>query len=290
MALSPQQFLKDLRVEIESHPAVNHLFLNRIATTPFSKQDYRVFAENHIPLVCLFTSYLEILLVRAPSSMEKLWLAKVLVDEYGERSDGDDHATCYARYLEAAGGNTQDVWTRPVPRAALRFIEAHHQICRTEPFLVGLGAVGPGHEWAIPKMFEAIIPGLQRAGFTDEEIEYFHMHTEQDQDHGAWLEEALAECAKSTADCDMIRRGALASMDARYEFWTGVQDAVIRYRQPRATRPDAKLPRTTLHEVLLTWWDGRNWARSLESRLAQRKDSSLPTITEVMEATRRYIS
>ena len=34
-------------------PAVNHLFLNRLATSPFSRQDYRVFGENHYPLVCV---------------------------------------------------------------------------------------------------------------------------------------------------------------------------------------------------------------------------------------------
>ena len=41
-----RSFLADLRAEIAHHPAVNHLFLNRLATSPFSRQDYRVFAEN----------------------------------------------------------------------------------------------------------------------------------------------------------------------------------------------------------------------------------------------------
>jgi hypothetical protein len=85
-------FLRDLRREIEAHPGTNHVFLNRIATSPFSREDYRVFGENHYPLVCVFTSYLERLLCRAPSSETKMWLAKVLVDEYGEGSNGEDHA------------------------------------------------------------------------------------------------------------------------------------------------------------------------------------------------------
>ena len=60
-------FMKRLRAEIEAHPAVNHLFLNRCATSPFAREDYRVFGENHFPLVCVFTSYLERLLVTACS-------------------------------------------------------------------------------------------------------------------------------------------------------------------------------------------------------------------------------
>ena len=86
--MTPKAFIQDLQREIATHPAVNHLFLNRLATAPFSRQDFRVFAENHFPLVCVFTSYLEALLVRAPDSGAKLWLAKVLIDEYGEGSHG----------------------------------------------------------------------------------------------------------------------------------------------------------------------------------------------------------
>jgi len=126
-------FLADLREEIATHPAVNHLFLNRLATSPFSRQDYRVFAENHYPLVCVFTHYLERLLVRAPDSEAKLWLAKVLVDEYGEGSEGKDHSTMYARFLSAAGGDPARVRSARVPPPAHRFIAAHRQIVSERP-------------------------------------------------------------------------------------------------------------------------------------------------------------
>ena len=80
-------FMKELRREIEAHPGVNHLFLNRCATSPFAREDYRVFGENHFPLVCVFTSYLERLLVRAPTSDAKLWLAKVILTRSRGQSD-----------------------------------------------------------------------------------------------------------------------------------------------------------------------------------------------------------
>ena len=156
-------FLADLRRDIEAHPGVNHLFLARCATSPFARQDYRVFGENHYALVCVFTSYLERLLVRAPSSDAKLWLAKVLVDEYGEGSEGHDHATLYGDFLAACGSDLHRTPDAKVPEPAYRFIREHRRIVTEEPFLVGLGAVGPGHEWAIPKMFHAVIPGLRRA-------------------------------------------------------------------------------------------------------------------------------
>lgn len=280
-------FLRSLREEIESHPGVNHLFLARCATSPFAKEDYRIFAENHFPLVCVFTSYLERLLVRAPSSDAKLWLAKVLVDEYGEGSEGDDHATLYGKFLQASGGDPTARTRMRTPAAAYEFITEHRRIVGSEPFLVGLGAVGPGHEWAIPAMFAAVIPGLRRAGFSDEEIHYFTLHVEQDKDHGSWLEEALAKYGDTEEARMQIRRGAVLSLDARFRFWTGVQRAIVRYRQPRALRADGEKPRSAPAEVLLTAWDGMRLTRALSARYDDLRERLRPTLAQLVEMGRR---
>jgi len=280
-----KKFLADLREEIETHPAVNHLFLNRLATSPFSRQDYRVFAENHYPLVCVFTHYLERLLVRAPDSEAKLWLAKVLVDEYGEGSEGKDHSTMYARYLQAAGGDPERVRSQRVPPPAHAFIATHRQIVSERPFLEGLGAVGPGHEWAIPKMFDAVIPGLRRAGFDENEIAYFTLHVDQDGDHGAWLEEALTNYATTAEAQAQIRRGTLASLQARYDFWEGVQRQVVLYRQPRSVRQDGATPRPLAREILLTAWDAVPGSHALGQRWTRWRSRSRPTLLEVLEQT-----
>jgi pyrroloquinoline quinone (PQQ) biosynthesis protein C len=275
MTQTPRDFLDALRGDIERHPAVNHLFLNRLATSPMSREDYRVFAEQHYPLVCAFTSYLEVLLLGAPDGDARLWLARVLVDEYGEGSDGKDHATLYVRFLEAAGGDAARATLASVPAAAARFIATHQRLVRQSPFLVGLGAIGPGHEWAIPKMFHAIIPGLRRAGFAEEAIGYFTLHVEQDDDHGRWLEQALLRYTHSSAAQEQVRKGALASLDARLRFWSDVQRAVVRYRQPHVSRQDGPVPRALAHELALTAWDGsrigRLWARATATRAERQR-------------------
>ncbi len=281
-----REFLTDLRAEIAAHPGVNHLLLNRLATAPFSREDYRVFAENHIPLVSIFTTYLEILLLRAPDSEARLWLAKVLVDEYGEGSDGHDHAEMYGRYLRACGGDPARQKAASVPKPAREFILTHSRVVREEPFLVGLGAIGPGHEWAIPKMFDAIVPGLRRAGFTEAEIDYFTLHCEQDGDHGAWLEEALATYAHTREAQEQIRRGALLSLDARRRFWDGVQQAIVRWRQPRSIRLDGARPRTIVGEVLSSAWDSSRVARGLERRVLALRERGQPTLTELLTQAR----
>jgi len=230
--MDARTFLKELRHEIESHTAVNHPLLARVAQVPFTKEDYKVFGLQHYALVGCFTTYLELLLLNAPSSEAKCWIAKVLVDEYGERSDGKDHAELYLEYLKASGAEEGEELRTPIHNDVADFILEHMRLCKKEPFLVGLGAVGPGHEWSIPKMFPLIVKGLRRAKFDEEDIFYFTAHMEQDEDHGAWLEEALAIYCDNPKAQEEVRRGALMSLAARQRFWSAVQDKIVRWRQP----------------------------------------------------------
>ncbi len=277
----PAGWLVELEREVESHPAVNHLLLARLATGPYTDGDYRVFGLQHYALVGFFTKYMELLLVRAPSSAEKLWLAKVLVNEYGEGSDGLDHTALYAKYLLDAGADEGELETTPLCAEVWNFVGEHLRICREEPFLVGLGALGPGHEWAIPKMFGHVIPGLRRAGLSEEAILYFTLHTEQDIDHGAWMTEVLAELVTTEEGRAEVRRGALLSLEARYRFWTGVERQIVARRQPvsiEAVRrglhgPQRESPRVdspgdlrALRRAIDAFFRGKPWPVRMEGR------------------------
>ena len=224
--MEAREFLKQLRVEVENHAGVGHSLLGRMTIDPKARPDFRIMSEQHYPLVTFFTKYLELLLLKAPDSEGKTWLAKVLVDEYGEGSRGLDHAALYKNYMHAAGVPKDGERCVKLHPAVAEFILDHMRLVTEEPFLVGLGAVGPGHEWAIPKMFELVIQGLRRAGFAEGEIEYFNLHVEQDKDHGAWLEEALARYAATPEAQEEIRRGALASLAARERLWWGIADKI----------------------------------------------------------------
>ncbi|MEE9146535.1 MAG: iron-containing redox enzyme family protein [Candidatus Tectomicrobia bacterium] len=221
---SARAFLKELREAIKSHPGVGHSLLGRMLMDPRTTHDFKVLASQHYPLVANFTAYMELLLLRAPTSEAKCWIAKVLVDEYGGRSEGADHPKAYRTFMHAAGIEPGTEGDFPLHPAVVDFITEHYRICTEEPFLVGLGAVGPGHEWSIPTMFEHVLIGLHKAGFHEEAIAYWTMHLDQDEDHGAWLEEALVEYCDTAVAREHIRCGATLSLNARETFWWGVMD------------------------------------------------------------------
>ncbi len=234
--MDARAFLADLHAEVAANAGVGHSLLGRMDIDPRAREDFKIFSGQHYPLVGTFTRYLELLLLSAPSSSAKVWLAKVLVDEYGERSEGADHAEHYRVFMRACGWRADEIEDIPLHPAVTGFVAEHLRLCTEEPFLVGLGAVGPGHEWAIPTMFEHILKGLRPAGFAEDEIGYFTLHTAQDVDHAAWLEEALARFAGTAEAQNQIRRGCRASLAARERLWWGIADKI------NASRLRARLP------------------------------------------------
>jgi pyrroloquinoline quinone (PQQ) biosynthesis protein C len=238
MSVSAKAFLAALHEEVAHHAGIGHSLLGRMEIDPKQRDDFKIFSGQHYPLVGTFTRYLELLLLCAPSSEAKIWLAKVLVDEYGERSSGQDHAAHYRVFMHACGWRDEELTTIALHPAVTGFIVEHLRLCTESPFLVGLGAVGPGHEWAIPVMFENILRGLRQAGFGPTEIEYFTLHTLQDVDHAAWLEEALERFATTPEAQAQVRAGCLQSLAARERLWWGIADKInagrMRARMPWA--------------------------------------------------------
>src|SRR4051812_10868493 len=163
--------LSALRGEIERHPAVNHIFLHRCATSPFAREDYRVFGEQHFPLACFFETCLSRVLRRAEGRDARERLSPLV-----EASRAENDRALYERFLRAAKSAVPGEATVEVHRPAYRFIKEIQRIAAKEPLLVALGATAPIAAWAAPRMFASILPGLRRAGFSEEEIRYFARH------------------------------------------------------------------------------------------------------------------
>jgi len=225
-AVRAHDWMTALQREVESSRTANHPLLARAAAGAFTREQYARFGAQHQSLVGVFTRYLELMLLATDDSSQKLWLAKVLVDEYGEGSEGHDHAELYARFLGTVGVAREAQLDAPLVPEAWRHVGAHLALCREQPFLAQLGAFGPAHEWAIPTMFGHLIRGLASAGVGADERAYFDLHTEQDQDHGAWMAEAMAQLANDEAARDLVRAGARFSLALRGELWDAIERVV----------------------------------------------------------------
>ncbi len=153
---------------------------------------------------------------------------RVFDDEFGQHTIFRSHPALYRNCLKALG-LSDDAWGRvkSLPEV-VQYIEAHLQLTRDADFLIGLGAVGPAHEFAIPTMFEYIIPGLQNnSALTDEDVEYFSMHIIEDKEHAVVFNKLIVRHVETEAGQSRLREGAMRSLAYRKKFWDGLEQAVF---------------------------------------------------------------
>jgi pyrroloquinoline-quinone synthase len=227
--VTPDAFARERWAEVERHPAVAHPVLRRFAEGGLVPWQIWGDASQPYQLICFFTAYLEASAGRMPDPEVRRLLRDILEGrvQVFERS----HPALYRRFLRAVGFE-EGAWDRvPVLPATRAFIGTHLDMT-VRSWLEALGAVGPGHEWAIPHMFPYPVQGMERS-VTIPPVgwKYFRLHIDLDVEHGLALETAPAR-ATTDAGQEELRRGACRSPDARAAFWERPDRAGV----PRSAR------------------------------------------------------
>jgi len=231
-------FIAGLEGEILTHGAVRHPFLQRFASEPLSLAQIRTFGLQHYQLVRIFTTYMTNLLPKIPDQDASALFRSVFDDEFGAVSGRDasvgqatifrSHVHLYRDFLAALGVREEE-WgrVRPLPETDA-YIKAHLALTRDEDFRIGLGAVGPGHEFSIPTMFQSLVAGIRNnTALTEEQICYFTLHIEEDVEHAEVFNALIARHAETEEGRVLIRDGAMRSLKWRTLFWDGLKRAVF---------------------------------------------------------------
>lgn len=240
--IDASEFVRQIQRQVKEHPAVNHPFLEKVTTTPMSRAAWAAFAAQLHPHVHFFIPYMEHLLFSTFDMNAKLLTAKVLLDEYGEFSGAVSHPELFRRFVVAAGGEGADhaLFSTPLDPATIDMVETHVRLCRDEPFLVGIGAIGPAHELAITHMFPKLVEGLRVSGFDEEERRFFSLHVEHDVEHADLLDVAISQMARTEEQQAQVRAGMEASLKARYALWSAMDRRMTAIEEGREPPPTGR--------------------------------------------------
>lgn len=217
-------FPRLLKNEIYSHKAVNHPFLERFSKGNLSEEQIKTFALHYYQHAKMFSHYIANIIPKIPHEWDRMSMVKNLMDEYGNLDPEKTHPALFRKFLKALGLEKKD-WKKfkPIPEVT-NFIDRLTMLTRHEPFLIGLGAVGPGVEWVIPTMFKKIVDGLKNSiSIKDDDMEYWTSHIVLDVEHGDEATKVIMNYLHGKDTEDMVRTGAMKSLEARKILWDGFE-------------------------------------------------------------------
>ena len=225
-------FLENLNRELADHQAVNHPFLSSIGT--LTPEQTKIFASQFYLYVRMFPRLMGAVVYTVPDERARLPLILNLINECGglaymERMDNSHtHPALFRIFTSALGISDVELEaTVPLP-STQQFIEAYEQLYLKSPFLKAMGAVGPGTECAVPKMYVPILEGLKAQNqFTEQDLYFFALHLPIDQEHCDMICDALTPYMESKENQKAVREGALEALESRKVFWDGLQKEIL---------------------------------------------------------------
>ena len=109
-----------------------------------------------------------------------------------------------------------------------------HRLFIEADYLTALGAELAVEVTAAAE-FRYFYPGLLRYDqFSADDLVFFELHLEAEDDHGLWLADAVRKTAQSSADLNRVATGARTAVQAWQSFWEGIYRGVFSELNPPA--------------------------------------------------------
>jgi quercetin dioxygenase-like cupin family protein/pyrroloquinoline quinone (PQQ) biosynthesis protein C len=250
--------LAELRVLRDEHPLWRNQLFQAFQNGSLTKDDLRYIFSQYQYYSRSFTRFISAVMANCDSDLWRARLSANLWEEGGGCEPAQRHAEIFRRFL-------RDELGVPAPEetefAAFtqHFVREYLVACLAGDALTGSAFLSLGTEGIVPRMYQVFVTGLRKAGFRDEQLEFFHLHIACDDDHAETLEQMMLSYAGEPRWFDACKRAMNHALDLRLELFERMVDALQRQRlDPTLARindgaslcPPAATPKDVHHRAI----------------------------------------
>lgn len=195
-------------------------FLTRCRAQTVSRKDLETFLQQHYFYSRNFTRFLGALISNLTHEGDREELAENLFEEMGLGDLGSiPHSRIYRRMIDRMGVDVSGA----IAPGTERFVRTMLEFCRDPDPMVGMGALCLGAEAIVPHFYSQVVRGLLGVGERIEDLEFFTIHIEGDDDHALTMKRIIErEVARDPRNRLTLLRSAEEIISARVEFLESV--------------------------------------------------------------------
>src|SRR5947207_11819010 len=189
-------------------------FMQDFAQGRVPKENLARFAASYCFQVDQFKRFVAQVYANAePRDVRELMLEN-LWEEHGEGDESRDHTALVARFGRALGADIDDVYAVEPIAEGREWIDRILRVCREEEFVVGLAAISFGIEFRTQTM--ALLGQIYRDayGLSEDDLEFFFMHLEADEEHAGRAIELVKKYCTSEELLDRCKAAVVEVLEA----------------------------------------------------------------------------
>lgn len=226
--LGPEEFGQALAAARQSRHGGMHPFSMAWARGELTREQLGQWAMQHFYYVDAVAQQFAALYARLPDLDARLELLDNLIGEEMPGQPGKRHPDLLVKFARACGLRDENIFDAearglilPTTRAMRSWIwELATQRTLAEAFAGIMVAL----EGQLPTLYPMLVEAMRRMGYTDDELEFFHVHIVNDVGHAA----SGLSIASRYANTPELQRKAIAAVRAsaemRYSMLSGIYD------------------------------------------------------------------
>ena len=198
-------------------------FIQDFAQGRVPKENLARFAASYCFQVDQFKRFVAQVYANAePRDVRELMLEN-LWEEHGEGQEGRDHTALVAKFARALGAEIEDIYDVEPIRESRQWVDRILNVCRDEDFVVGLAAISFGIEFRTQTM--AFLGQVYRDayGLTEDDLEFFFMHLEADEEHAGRAIELVRKYCTTEELLERCKAGVREVLDAPAALAEGME-------------------------------------------------------------------
>ncbi|WP_414544270.1 TenA family transcriptional regulator [Nostoc sp. CCY0012] len=213
-----------------NHPLWNHDFLHRCRTGDLLLPDIQILAVQMYKFSKEFNRILAGILSCCPDETTQLVILENLFDEMGQGNIHQSHPELFRRFTRALGIDDDTLAALPTAPETLALIETYLKIPRQYGYIPALAAVCYASEGIVSSLYTQLYQGIvDAAPLPKESLIFFELHIDVDDSHAAKLAAVIEPRINLIDEFEQIQLAITEAMDARTEFFNGIQRQIFHY-------------------------------------------------------------
>jgi quercetin dioxygenase-like cupin family protein/pyrroloquinoline quinone (PQQ) biosynthesis protein C len=220
--------LKELERFQAQHSIWNCRFIRACRAGLITRDDFKHVFGQYYRYSKNFTRYLTALMTNCESDYFRSRLSENLWEEGGGSDPEKRHAELFRRFLSDA----LDVDPLVIRYQSLADVFFHQYLdfCRNSSALAGSAFLSLGTEGVISRLYGYFCEGLLKAEIPEEQLLFFRLHMECDDEHAITLAELMRSYSDTPGWFDQCKEAIDHALNIRRQFLDDVLDFVLQAR------------------------------------------------------------
>lgn len=206
------------------HKLWTHPFINRARQRKLTFAEVKTLAVQMYQFSKAFNRILASVMANCPDDEAQFVILENLFDEMGQGDFSKAHPILFRRFTRALGISDDELaQLDPTPETE-QLIETYLNLAPKYGYLAALGGICFASEGIVNTLYRHLEKGIEQVkNFTRDDLIFFELHIDLDDDHAEHLAQLIQPRLKSVEDHHRINDAIQMAMNARYRFFDGVQ-------------------------------------------------------------------